>query len=584
MKKALILTVALILMLAACKPQVVETPPSETVDLSLPVEPSAAPEPTPTETPPVTLTVCTASLPETLSPFGGPLTPARERLNALLYPPAYTLGNVWLEPVPIRRGQMLVDARGELVMAAEGVNVRPSGCRENACSITWNGLDPLEMDRMVVDFSLHAGLTWSDGAPLIPADVILSYTLASDPSSPVYGWAEARTESFNARDAISLSWRGLPGFTSAELENFFWTPLPSHRFDSVPDFSAVAAETSSYGPFSLAERGEHELLLTRNPGYPSPAETLPGVDQVVLRALEGGAVAAWEALQTGTCDALDASFNLVEAPEVLAAIQSEPGYEVRVETDGPPTQLVFGIRPAEYDTINNPVFAERKDFFADSRTRLALTQCIDIEALAAQTGSAPVLQAGLSYDPVAGATLLETVGWVDHDGDPLTPRVSQNVPGVFNSTPLSLTLLAGPSPFHQDLAAGIAEMLGICGVGLQVHTLSLPELYAPGPEGPLFGRAFDLTLLAWQRPPGGDCALYASWAIPNTTNGWIGTNIAGFSDAGYDALCSAALLATPEEVDTRRESAQAAFAELLPAVMLVTPVRVEVWKIDAGGW
>ncbi|HQA28888.1 MAG TPA: hypothetical protein PLA02_06670, partial [Brevefilum fermentans] len=207
MKKALILTVALILILAACKPQVVETPPSETVDPAPPVEPSAAPEPTPTETPPVTLTVCTASLPETLSPFTGPLTPAKERLNALLYPPAYTLGNVWLEPVPIRRGQMLVDARGELVMAAEGVNVRPSGCRENACSITWNGLDPLEMDRMVVDFSLHAGLTWSDGAPLIPADVILSYTLASDPSSPVYGWAEARTESFNARDAISLSWR-----------------------------------------------------------------------------------------------------------------------------------------------------------------------------------------------------------------------------------------------------------------------------------------------------------------------------------------------------------------------------------------
>ena len=584
MKKAFILTVALTLILTACKPQAVETPQPETVDPAPPVEPSAAPEPTPTETPPVTLTVCTASLPETIFPLTGPLTTARERLNALLYPPDYTLGNVWLEPVAIQRGQMLVDARGELVMAAEGVNVRPSGCRESGCTITWNGLDPLEMDRMVVDFSLRAGLTWSDGAPLSPADAVFSYTLASDPSSPVYGWAEARTESFSDRDALNLSWRGLPGFTSAKPERFFWTPLPSHRFDPDPDFSTVAAETSSYGPFALAERGEHELLLTRNPGYPAPAETLPGVDHVVLRALEGGAAAAWEALQVGTCDALDSSFNLVEAPEVLAAIQSEPGYEVRVETEGSPTQLVFGIRPAEYDTINNPVFAERKDFFADSRTRLALTQCIDIEALAAQTGSAPAVQAGLTYDPAAGATLLETVGWVDHDGDPLTPRVSQNVPGVFNFTPLTLTLLVGPSPFHQDLAAGIAEMLGSCGVGLQVHTLNLPELYAPGPEGPLFGRAFDLTLLAWQRPPGGDCALYTSWAIPNTTNGWIGTNIAGFSDAEYDTLCSAAMLATPEEVDANQESVQAAFAELLPAVMLVAPVRVEVWEIEAGSW
>jgi peptide/nickel transport system substrate-binding protein len=138
----------------------------------------------------------------------------------------------------------------------------------------------------------------------------------------------------------------------------------------------------------------------------------------------------------------------------------------------------------------------------------------------------------------------------------------------------------GPSAFHQDLAGIIQESLARCGLGVDVQTLSLADLYAPGPEGPLFGRNFDLALIAWAPMPSPDCGLYASWEIPVSGNGWIGTNIAGFSDAEYDQACTAAALALPDEYGALLARAEAAFVELLPAVPLFAPPSVEV----VGSW
>jgi peptide/nickel transport system substrate-binding protein len=115
-------------------------------------------------------------------------------------------------------------------------------------------------------------------------------------------------------------------------------------------------------------------------------------------------------------------------------------------------------------------------------------------------------------------------------------------------------------------------------VGVEVRTLSPAELYAPGPEGPLFGRQFDLALIAWQPMHGPDCGLYTSWAIPTAENDWIGTNIAGFADSAYDAACTAAALALPAEAQAALAAAEAAFVEQLPAVPLTAPPVIEVWR------
>ena len=593
MNKALAISLLLMILISACSTPAVELPVETSIPTGMPA-PTVMPSPTATDLPPMVLTVCTTSLPETAFPYAGTASAAKSRLVDWLFPRAYAGEGVpRLEPVLIRRGQTVVDGRGELVTAIEGAWVRPSGCRSAECAITWNGLEPLEMDQMVIDFTLQDGLTWTDGTPVTAADSVFSYRLASAPDSPAYGWAEAHTQGYTALDERTVSWIGFPGFASPEISRFFWVPLPAQTFDPAAGFETIAADglwttgLLSYGPFSVAEWGGPVLRLARNPAYPNLEDAFPGVDQVILRSLEGGAAAGWDALQNGACDVLDASFRLEGEADLLAAIEADGGYEVRAEVGKSWTQLVFGIRPAEFDALENPIFAQRVDYFADARTRRGIALCLDRETLLAPYGvpwpsflvpGESQLGEGIAYDPAEGMALLEAVGWRDHDGDPATPRLAQDVLTAFNGVPLALTLLAGPSQFHQDLAAGIRESLTACGVGLDVQTLSTAELYAPGPEGPLFGRAFDLALIAWQPLPGPDCGLYTSWAVPTAGNGWIGTNIAGLTEPVYDAACTAAALALPGEADALLAEAEAAFIEALPSVPLTAPPVIEVWR------
>ncbi len=610
MRKALMMLLLITLLLAACATPA-DLPPDEEAAPTGQPDPTPLPSPTATDIPPVVVNICTASLPATLFPYAGGASAAKTRIISLLFPPAFELvegrllplaveavpeegnGSLRLEPVLIRRGQTVIDARGERVTATEGIWVRPSSCREADCAITWDGLTPLEMDQMVVDFTLRDGLTWSDGTPVTAADAAFSYRLASQPDSPAYGWAEAHTQAFSALDERTVTWVGYPGFATADLGRFFWPPLPAHAFGPGADLDAVAAHDMwvgspvSYGSFTVTDRGGGEIRLARRPGAGFGATHFPGADQVLLRPFEGDLEAGWAALHDGTCDVLDASLGMVDAPE-RAAVETNRDYVVRVEPGDSWTQLVFGIRPAEYDGLANPVFAERPDFFADPRTRQGIAACLDRETMLGGMPSTPwpsflppdrsALQDSLPYDPDLAAVLLEEVGWHDHDGDPATPRIAQNVLTVFNGVPLSLTLLAGPSPFHQDMAASIQTSLRACGVGLDVVTLPLAELYAPGPEGPLFGRNFDLALIAWQPLPGPDCGLYTTWSVPSTENGWIGTNIAGLTDPGYDVACTAAALALPGEAAARLADAEAAFVEALPSIPLTAPPVIEVWR------
>ncbi|MBW6466149.1 MAG: hypothetical protein K0B06_06570 [Brevefilum sp.] len=613
MNKVVMVILLAVFLLSACN-AVVDDP---LVEQPIPTETSQViPSPTPTEHPPVVLNVCTTGLPETLFPYSGGNSPAKERILSLLYPqlldpdnalftsqvldklPSQSDGGLRLEPVPIRRGQTVVNARGELVSAIEGVWVRPSGCRDANCAITWNGVDPLEMDQMVIDFKLRDDLTWSDGTPVSAGDSAFSFRLASAPDSPANGWAEAHTAGYSALDDRTVTWVGFPGFASPDLGRFFWSPLPMHAFDTGVDFGQVADDAlwttslPSYGPFTLAGWDAGELRLVRNPHYFNAAVEIPDSDQVVFRVVQGSPDAGWAALQEGACDVLDASFRLASEPGLLAEIEGQAGVDLRVRSGEAWTQLVFGVSPAEYDALNNPIFAQRRDYFADVRTRQGIAACLDRQVLAAATtggwGSpwpsfvspaGSTLEQGIVFNPEAGAALLDSAGWIDYDGDPSTPRISWNVLNVFNGTPFSVELLVGPSPFHQDLAVMIQEALTACGLGVTVRTLPTEEMFAPGPGGPLFGRDFDLALIAWQPLPGPDCGLYTSWAVPNVGNGWIGTNIAGFEDERYDRACTASTLALPEEEAALLAHAEAVFVELLPAVPLFAPPVVEVWRI-----
>ena len=609
-----IFLLSVLFIMTACQPQAGNPTPGLTMPVNMSA-PTDQPELTPTAAPLKSLTICTAALPESLFPYHAAGMDNKGNILGLMYEapfieadgeldpvileqvPGQGNGALVLVPVSVQPGQTVVDATGRLTVFKAGLMVRPSGCRDGDCVITWDGETPLEMDQMVVNYQLRGDLTWSDGSPVTSGDSVLSFELAQALEYPGLQWVQERTQTYSAVDQSTVQWVGLPGFSNADLSRFFWKPLPSHLYQDVKDWEILANDEGintfpiGYGPFVVSDWGDGLLSLTRNPHYFRLDQGLPKLDQIEFRQLDGGVPQAWEALQAGQCDVLDSSFNWADAQDLVQEIQLNEGFDLLVQTGESWTQLVFGIQPATYDDFYNPQLDGRPDILGDVRTRQGLMHCLDREMMLQNAygdlgqvwpsflppqESRLGADGGVDYDSIWGAELLAEVGWFDHDGDPSTPLQAWNVANVPAGTSLSMALLVSPYDFHQEIAQLIQMDLGACGVDVTVTTRLMEALYAPGPEGPLFGRQFDLALISWQPMPGGDCQLYQSWGLPSEENYWIGTNIAGLLNEAYDSACAEAVLALPDEVEAVVGESEKMFLKTLPAVPLFSMPKVMV--------
>lgn len=566
------------------------------------------------------LTICTSSLPASLFPYDEEQSNLKEHILAILQDGPFDRGDDGLEPVilekvptqedgdlrlqtvAVQNGQVIVDASGEIAVLASGVVVRPSGCCQSDCAITWDGEGTLEMDQMVIEFHLRDDILWSDGTVLKAEDSVFSYELASASEVSGLQWAEDRTAAYAALDDTTVQWIGLPGFTSAEIDRFFWTPLPSHLFTRDETWAEIAGNDKmalyplSYGPFILTYHGESSLTIEPNPFYYKLDEGIPILDEITIRVVEGGAEEAWTLLESGGCDVLDPSLGLENDKDILAKVISDDRYDILTQPGDSWTQLVFGIQPVTYDSGFDLEEGGRPDFFGDERTRQAIAMSLDRDAmLEVTTQDLGTLWASFlspsrsqleesdwfSYDPETSLRLLNEVGWRDHDGNPETPLQAWEVANVPVGTQFIVELAVSQSAFHQDMAEIIRSSLQDAGIVVNITTLPAEELYAPGPEGVLFGRQFDLALISWQPASVLDCSYYLSWQVPSNDNQWIGTNIAGFSNEVYDRLCSDAILALPEEsADAIRES-EMSFLDDLPAVPLLSIPAVMVIRASS---
>lgn len=577
---------------------------------------TAAPTATPTEEPVAILNICTTSLPESAFPYDGKNPISKQNLLALIQRTAFPTdesgasaallvetptqdnGGITLKAVNAQLGEKIVDANGDLLVLKAGVTVRPSGCRSADCAVTWDGTEALSLDQMVVSFQLNEGLTWSDGAPLTAADSVFSFTLASDPGTPGLQWMESRTDSYTAEDNSTILWTGVPGFTTSEIEDLFWQPLPSHLFaadagwesvSSDPSWSAVMA---SLGVYQVSAWTDDSIRLVWNEYYGGDKPQYGEITIQAIPVLED-ALAAFSA---GTCDVLDQSYHLEQDSEALATLQADPETALLVEQTASWLQLVIGITPASYDEYYNPLYGDRPDFFGDSRTREAIASCLDRQAIqeAVYAGLAELKPSFVSADetalasedqlvrdPARAARLLEAVGWVDHDLNPETPLQAWYVGNIPTNTTFSINLYVDASSLSQQIAAIVQSSLGECGIEVTPVTLPASQLYAAGPDGVLFGRQFDLALIGWAPLTELDCALYESDQIPSQGNQWVGTNIAGWSEAYYDKACNAASLALPDERHGALDRAESQFTSSYPAVPLISVPAVVAVKNSA---
>ncbi len=610
-----LLSSTLFLLLASCQLPFIRQQPAATA--------TQTPVPASTATPaPRALTICLGGEPNTLYPFGGPNAAARSVLAAtydgpidmvgyeyqpviLTQLPSLENGDAQVSPVAVKAGDVVVDANGDLVAMEAGVRLRPAGCRNEDCVITYDGVSTLELDQMIVTFRMRADLNWSDGTPLTAEDSAYAFTLASDPSSLNPTYLTDRTQTYEAADAQTVQWWGMPGFIDPTYFTNFWSPAPKHAWSAFPAEQLQTVDISSrtpigWGPYVIQEwsPGDH-ITLAKNTRYIRAADGYPRFDTLIFRFTPDPNLAISE-LTAGRCDILDPSVRLDGQAALLQELQTGEQIQAFFAPGMTIEWLGLGIKPAAYDDGYDTIYArDRQDLFADVRTRQGIAYCLDRQKVVDTVlfGLTTVSNTYIPpehslyddsvtvypFDAGKGEALLEQAGWRDVDGDPTTPVTAVSVKNVAAGTPLQLNTYTTGATQRRQVVEILTQSLAQCGIGLNVQYFSQNDLYASGPDGPLFGRRFDLIEYAMSvngiEPP---CTWFSSAEIPNAKNHWVGTNVSGYQNDSYDTACRSARLALPDEPAYREsyQQTQVLFSNELPAIPLYFRIKAAAARSD----
>lgn len=619
-----LLLISLIWM-SACgsKPPVTATPAEEatpeTVATPLPPTPEPASR---------TLNICLGGEPSTLYPYGDLNSAARSVLSAVYDGPMDVVGYgyepVILEKIPsiddgdaqvseatVSLGDRVVDSDGDVITLAKGDRVRPRGCRSDECAINYDGISTIVMDQLVATFTILDGLMWSDGEPLTADDSIYSFELAKNAVTPTNKYVIERTESYEAADEITTQWWGLPGYIDPEYFTNYWMPLPEHKWGqgqfSAADLLQVdvsAHEPLGWGPYIIQSWNPGESIhLVKNLNYFRVESGLPKFDELNFIFMPD-ANSAMTALVDGTCDLLDPSVNLDGQVGLLQQMQTDGQAQLITAQSSTMEWLAFDIRHSSYDDGLNfsGLQPDHPDLFGDVRVRKAIALCLDrqkvVDTVLYGYSRMPdsylpydhplhngVLQA-YNFDPASGRDILQSVGWIDHDKNPSTPRHALGVVRVPNGTPLVLNYLTTSATQRRQVVDILSGSLAECGIGLNPVFVTASELYEQGPMGQLFGRTYELGQYAiGTESLEPQCNWFTSDQIPAETNQWVGTNVSGYANKDFDTACKSAQQSLPgEEGYSGYQKTQTLFANDIPSIPLYMRLKVAATRNDFCGF
>jgi peptide/nickel transport system substrate-binding protein len=620
-KLLLIVSLAIIVLGSACGKQTGTTPTNKT---STAIEATLTATPIPQKT----LVVCLGEEPQSLYLYKGTSRAMWSVLEAIYDGPIDTQdfqatpvilnelptlenGGVTLQSISVVAGDQVANVAGDLVTLEKGVQVFPEGCTSLDCATEWDGKTELKLVQMSARFTIKPGITWSDGIALTADDSVYSFQVSSDPATNVSKNLINRTSSYRAVDAQTIEWSAVPGYLTFNPAAFFWIPLPKHLLGqkTAAELNS-AAETNEkpigWGPYMVDEwvTNDH-IRLVKNPNYFRASEGLPKFDVLVFRFVPGMPETDLSPLANGECDIMDTSVGLETQLQSLRELEIA-GKTKLYFGKGPEWELInFGIKPAGYDDGYNP-WVDRPDYFADIRVRQGFAACINRDKilkdplysqseipLSYLPPTHPYLVTGLpkiTYDPARGSQLLAEAGWVDSDGDPATPRKSSGIEGIADGTEFAITYNVTESALHKSVTDIVVNSLAECGVKVTPQYLSVENMYASGPDGVVFGRAFDLAELAWSAGRVPPCFLYASTEIPTAKNSWLGTkyggvNITGYKNQSYDDACSRLLSAGLNKTafDADNTVTQTLMAEELPVIPLFYHLKIMAARPDLCG-
>lgn len=602
------------MLLSACGPKT--TPTAEPT--AKPTEaPTKTPEPTPPPAP-KTLVICQGQEPDTLYRYGGNMLAASHILHAVYdgpidsrtysyqpvlieQLPTFDNGGAVLQKVTVQTGDKVLTIDDEVVELdpEAGHKIKPSGCRSADCAIVFDGT-PVEMDQLVVTFKFKSGVKWSDGEPLTADDSVYAFELASDPDTPIAKYGVERTASYVATDDLTVVWTALPGYLDATYFTNVYEPKPRHLWQEKLGYTAKdlleAPESSrtplGWGAFVIEEwvQGDH-VTVKKNPLYYRANEGLPYVDTIIFRFVSDSNATVAQ-LISGECDIATQDTSLEDQAKLLLKLEEQGVLKPVFQTGTVWEHVDFNVNPIEtYD---------RPDFFEDVRVRKAIAHCLNRQAvidtilygrsiaISSYVPPEHPLYAedvvSYEYDPEKGKALLEEVGWKDVDGDGI--REAQGVAGIADGTKLEFKWQSTTASMRVQYMQLFQQDLAACGIKLNLQNLPSREWFANGPDGPLFGRKFDMGSFAWLTGVEPACNLYASWEIPGPDNNWGGQNDTGWSDPAFDAACRRALQALPGTTDyiEGHKEAQRIFSQNLPVIPLFLRIKLAAYRPEVTGF
>lgn len=628
-----------VVLLAACQPAAGEpvevtrivtetvTVEGEMQEVTRVVTETVVVEPEETETPaqPKDLIVCMAQEPDTLYPYGGSMLAATAVQVALFETEVTTFsydyqalgieklptladGDAVVAQVEANEGDLVLDASGNPATLEAGVSVINSAGE----TVEFDG-SPITMDQLSADFTLQPRV-WSDGTPVTAADSVYSFELNRDPDTPAGKFVADRTASYEATGELGLTWTGIPGFLDPTYFLNVWQPFPQHIWGQFSATELLEAEEStrlpvSDGAFRIVEwvAGD-SIRVEPNPYYYRQDEGLPYLDSVTFKFIPDTnqliAQLISGACDIGTQDGLTAS----DAPFLIEAENNgllTPYFQTGTVFE----HIDFGINSyADYGDDQG-----RPDWFEDARVRQAMTMCTDRQGMVDNIlyGRSEVIhtyiptvhplypEEGLTewpYDVDAANALLDEVGFIDSDGDGIREYYTENGTS-WEGEPFVVNLgtTTGNDMRQQMTQIFKANMLE-CGIDVTLYYVPSSEWFADGPDGPLFGRRFDLGEFAWISAVQPSCNLYLTSQITGPEEegfgGWGAANDTGWSNEAFDQACNTALSSLPgtPEYEENHKEAQRIFSQEVPVIpaflrLIVAAARPNVvgFSVDPTG-
>jgi len=578
--------------------------------------PTVLPSILPTETPlpPRVLTVCVGQEPASLFLYGDTTSTAQSIRQAIydgpfdifnyeIEPvilekiPSLADGDAYLRPIEVQPGELIFDNFGDWVALADGVSYRPSGCTSSDCATSYIGSESVMLDELVVQFRLLPGIRWADGTMLTAADSVYSFQVLKALYAGVPSELIRFTQSYQALDDLTVEWVSIPGYQGM-YETHFLTPLPQHLWGALSPEELMVSEMSTrmplgWGAYVIDEwiPGDH-ISLSRNSQYFRNTEGLPDFDFLVFRFTETPD-AALEALLAGECDFVDRSATLESGLGRVMELQDQNRLKAVVQSGTAWEQITFGIEHI------NPLSSS---LFASKEVRQAFAMCVDRESIAATLFAEAMMVPDTfvpvthplrnlnviqyAFDPQKAAEMLQLAGWIDHDADNTTPRIAAGVAGIPEGTPLEFVYQLPGDAERPGVAQQIADSLAQCGIKAEIELQEWETLLGPGPDGPVFGRQFDLAQFAWAYSVQPSCNLFQSSEIPGPypeyPRGWGGGNAGGFQHAEFDQLCTQARTSFPDDVRYQEAYGrlQEIFADELPALPLYQRLKLVAMRPD----